>query len=114
MGKTIHKDELSKHGSKHEAEGERLLLKHNVDPRIAAICAKHTSWEKIDLSLEELIVSLSDNLWKGKRAEKLENMVIDKVAGLLKRDRWDLFIEMDNFFEEIASHGPERLMKSSF
>ena len=45
----------------------------------------------------------TDKLWKGKREERLELRIIDQIAKRLNKDRWDIFSELDESFEEIAS-----------
>jgi len=68
--------------------------------------------KKMDCSIEELIVALSDKLWKGKRDEILELTVIDAVAKQLGKERWSIFLEFDECFEDIAMKGNERLNRS--
>lgn len=112
VGKTVHPEELSGPGSRHEATGERLLLDHGVDPRIARVCRSHAQWSSLDASLDELVIALSDKLWKGVRRADLEERVIEGAARAVKRDRWDLFIPLDAAFEEIAALGADRLARS--
>lgn len=112
VGKTIHIEELSQKGSLHEIEGERLLLKNGVDEKLARCCQSHGQWATIDCSFEEYLIALSDKLWKGKRENKLENIVIEQVAKILNQDRWDIFVELDSCFEKIASEGESRLLRS--
>jgi hypothetical protein len=52
------------------------------------------------------------NLWKGKREEKLELMVVDQTAKNIGKNRWDIFTDMDSCFESIAANGPNRLHRS--
>ena len=66
----------------------------------------------MQVSLEELVVALADKLWKGVRKADLEERVADAVASALGGDRWDLFVELDTLFEEIASEGALRLERS--
>jgi hypothetical protein len=68
--------------------------------------------EVMECSLEELLIALSDKLWKGKREAKLEEQVINRLSKLTGKDYWRLFIELDNYFEIIASNGEERLARS--
>lgn len=111
-GKIIYVEELTNKGNKHEAEGESLLIKSGVEPSLARCCLSHAQWEVMECSLEELLVALSDKLWKGKREAKLEEEVINRLSKLIGKDYWRLFIELDNHFEMIASSGEERLAKS--
>jgi hypothetical protein len=64
------------------------------------------------VSLEELLVALADKLWKGVRNSALEERVIDEVANATGRSRWDLFVELDSLFEEVAADGSSRLERS--
>lgn len=64
------------------------------------------------VSLEELLVALADKLWKGVRKRDLEERVIDRVAAALGTDRWNVFLELDTLFEEIAADGSKRLERS--
>lgn len=66
----------------------------------------------MECSLEELLVALADALWKGVRRPDLEEKVVELVAGRLGKSGWDVFVEMDSRFEEIADGGRERLGRS--
>ncbi len=63
-------------------------------------------------TLEQLIVALADKLWKGKRHPSLEAMVVHAVAKATSKDAWDIFIELDACFENIASEAPQRLLQT--
>ena len=108
-GKIVVPAELNESGSLHEIAGEKLLLQHGVSAEIARFCVSHACYEQMDMSYEELLVALADKLWKGKRVSELELRVIDATAKLLATDRWTVFEELDNCFEEIASDGHLRL-----
>ena len=112
VGKILHPAELDNPGSHHEPEGERLLLQHGVSPELARICRSHAQWAELSVSLEELLVALSDKLWKGVRKAALEELVIDRVAARLGTDRWTVFVELDTLFEAIAAEGAARLERS--
>jgi hypothetical protein len=111
-GKILHPEEFSQKGSQHEPAGEALLLSHQVPPHIARCCLSHAQWSSMNCSLEELLVALADTLWKGIRKQELELRVIDAIAAQRKKDRWDLFIELDALFEKIACGGDDRLRRS--
>ncbi|NUP06276.1 MAG: HD domain-containing protein [Polyangiaceae bacterium] len=111
-GKLRYPDELDRPGAQHEAAGRELLLEHGVSPALARICVSHASWDEPGTSFEELLVALSDKLWKGVRNPGLEERVIDCAANLLGRTRWDLFVQLDSLFEQIASAGSDRLSRS--
>lgn len=112
IGKTIHAKEMTGPGSEHEPSGEKLLLEKGINPHLARVCMSHARWKEMECSTEELLIALSDKLWKGKRIEELELEVVDRIASLLKAERWDIFLDLDLYFEEIASGGHERLQRS--
>ena len=66
----------------------------------------------MSVSLEELLVALSDKLWKGVRNAQLEERVINEAAKALHQEPWDLFVELDSLFEDIAADGAGRLERS--
>lgn len=112
-GKILHPAELAGPGSLHEPAGRALLLAHGVQPRVAACCVSHATWNTDDITFEELSVALSDKLWKGKREPELELRVIDAVANMQGKDRWDVFPILDDAFERIAASGTDRLGRST-
>ena len=111
-GKIVHANELSNKGDLHEIEGKKLLLENGVDEKLARCCQSHGKWQEMECSFEEYLIALSDKLWKGKRENLLENIIIDKVADLSHQDRWEVFVKMDSCFEKIASDGDKRLLRS--
>lgn len=112
VGKTIHRNEMTGPGSEHEPAGQELLLKHGVTEDVARVCMSHARWHSMECSTEELLIALSDKLWKGKREETLELKVIDELAKIEGKERWDLYQELDACFEKIASSGHDRLQRS--
>ena len=68
-------------------------------------------WMSEAASLEELLVALSDKLWKGKREAPLEKKVVESAATLW-RSFWDVFVELDTCFESVAAGGADRLGRS--
>jgi HD superfamily phosphodiesterase len=111
-GKILHPAELDGPGAHHEPAGQQLLLDHGVDPRVARCCVSHARWLDMECSLEELLVALADKLWKGVRHAELERRVIEAITARLGKAFWDVFVELDTAFEEIAAGGPERLEQS--
>ncbi|RKZ43094.1 MAG: phosphohydrolase [Candidatus Parabeggiatoa sp. nov. 3] len=112
VGKIIYQNELDSSGSEHEEAGEKLLLENEVQPEIARCCLSHARWKSMTCSFEELLVALADKLWKGKRVAPLELKIIDALAEKLNKNRWDIFVEWDQLFEEIAADGIDRLNRS--
>lgn len=112
IGKIIHTHEMTGPGSEHEPDGECLLLEKGVSSRLARCCMSHARWQEMECSLEELLIALSDKLWKGKRVEELELLVIDRIAQIQSMDRWDIYEPLDSLFESIAADGDSRLNRS--
>ena len=111
-GKSLHPEELSAAGARHEAAGERMLVERGVPPALARVCRSHAQWASMDTSLEELLVALADKLWKGVRVPQLEDRVISEASARANRERWDLFVALDSAFEAIAADGDDRLARS--
>lgn len=112
VGKIKHPKEMHEKGSLHEAEGEKILLNLGIEKNLARVCVSHGQWDNENNSLEELLISLSDKLWKGKRVQRLEEKIIKIISNSLGIEYWELFMQLDNCFELIASTGDERLSRS--
>jgi hypothetical protein len=111
-GKILHPAELSAKGNRHEADGESLLIDRGVNPALARCCRSHGQWQQLECSIEELLVALADNLWKGKRNSQLEELVTQRLAASGDRDYWELFIHIDDLCDRIAADGHMRLLRS--
>ncbi len=111
-GKIVHSQEFSESGNKHESEGNKLLLENGVTPELAQCCISHAQHDGNECSIEELLVALSDTIWKGTRVEKLKLKIIDKIAALMGKKRWDIFLELDDCFESVASSVGKRLERN--
>jgi hypothetical protein len=111
-GKVAVPRELSEPGSEHEAAGERLLLNRGVPAGLARVCRSHARWDAPGCTFEELVIALADKLWKGSRCEGLELAVIDAAAARLGKQRWEVFVALDEVFESVAADGPRRLARA--
>ncbi|HEY8480706.1 MAG TPA: HD domain-containing protein [Spirillospora sp.] len=109
IGKTLHPDELSGPGSAHETAGRDLLLRHGVDEALARFAATHASWADADISLEDLLVSLADKVWKNKRVPDLEDRVVAHLAQATGRPLWEEYAALDEFLTRIGDDADERL-----
>lgn len=110
-GKMIEPSEMSAPGHRHEEAGEAFLAYAGMH-QLSRVAVSHARWNAPGTTLEDRFVALADKLWKGKREAALEQAVIDEVAGVTGRERWEVFTEMDAIFERIASRGPARLSRS--
>lgn len=82
IGKVVHVAELAGPGSAHEAAGEELLLRYGVPAHLARFASSHGSWTSPDVSLDDLLVSLADQIWKGARVPDLEHRVTEATGHL--------------------------------
>jgi hypothetical protein len=109
IGKVLHVEELSGPGNKHEEAGRRLLLEAGVEPRLARFAGTHGSWTADGIELEDLLVSLADKVWKAKRVDDLEQLVVDRVVAESGQERWKVFLELDDELGRLAEGADERL-----
>jgi putative nucleotidyltransferase with HDIG domain len=109
IGKTVHVGELSGPGSDHEHAGYEILLAHGVDPRLARFARNHASWHEDSIDLEDLLVSLADKVWKGKRVPELERLVTDYLAVASGQEPWQVFMALNDELDRIAEDADRRL-----
>ena len=102
IGKVLHPDELSGPGSAHEAAGAVMLRGYG---ELARFAANHARWERPDATPEELLVTLADKVWKGKRVDGLER----RVAALLGGEPWQAYMALDDELTRIADGADARL-----
>lgn len=108
IGKTLHPGELTASGRQHEIVGPALLIEHGVPPRLARFARTHGRWRETG-DLEDLIVALADNVWRGGRVEELETKAASVMARVTGLEPWEAWSKVDCVCEEIASRGEERL-----
>jgi hypothetical protein len=111
-GKILHPEEMREPGHQHESAGELLLINHGIPSALSRFCVTHASWQRPGITIEDLFVALADKLWKGKRDEALEQLVVDGIARAVQREPWDVFETLDSICEQIAADGPTRLERS--
>ncbi|ANP51119.1 HD superfamily phosphodiesterase [Streptomyces griseochromogenes] len=109
IGKAVHVAELSGPGAEHEEAGRELLLRHGVEPGLARFAATHSSWTVPGTGVEDLLVSLADKIWKGKRVPELEDLVVARLAGADGREAWEWFMELDEALTGIGDGADRRL-----
>ena len=102
IGKCIVKNELYNPGKLHENIGEQLLLSKGYSPEKARFARTHGDWKNPVNTIEDLLVCLSDKIWKGKRIPELEGQIRNEIIYQLKLDYWDVYFELDAFIEEIC------------
>lgn len=113
IGKILHPAELSGPGSDHEAAGRDLLLRHGFDASLARFAATHAAWTGPGVTLEDLLVSLADKVWKGKRVPDLEDLVVARLAQAAGRAAWEEFAALDDLLTRIGDTADRRLAAQS-
>lgn len=103
--------ELTGPGRAHEAAGEQLLRDRGVPGSVARFCRTHGLAPSAMPGVEDLVVAVSDKLWRGARNEEAELALVDAVARQLGSDGWAVFAPLDECFERIASGGDKRLAR---
>jgi hypothetical protein len=110
IGKSVFREELSVTGQKHEREGEQLLLKLGVTPELARFARTHGEWRLDPVPTnEDLLVALADSVWKGKRDENLESVLIPRIAEQISQESWAVFESLDTFLSEVAFDADHRI-----
>ena len=108
IGKCIHTNELSEEGHKHEPEGKHLLISLGVPEEKAKFTVTHATWSEKS-TIEELVVSLADKVWKGSRIQDLEDLLIAKIFTEIKVEHWEIFSLLDSIIEDITKDSDARL-----
>ncbi|MFJ7210305.1 hypothetical protein [Amycolatopsis sp. NPDC098790] len=79
--------------------GHALLRSHGVPERLARFAGTHGSWSAPDATAEDLLVSLADKVWKGKRVP--DGAPGGRAVGA--------FMVLDDELSRIASEADARL-----
>ncbi|MFJ2932922.1 HD domain-containing protein [Streptomyces sp. NPDC087219] len=109
IGKTVHVAELSGPGSAHEEAGRELLLAHGFSPDLARFAGTHASWTAPDVTLDDLLVSTADKVWKNKRVPELEDLVLTRLTRASGRERWEEYLALDDLLGRIGDGADHRL-----
>ena len=112
VGKVLHPNELSGPGTAHEPAGHELLRARGVEERLARFAGTHGSWSAAS-SLEDLLVSLADKVWKAKRVRDLEELVTARLANAAGQEAWEVFMALDDELDRIAAGADVRLAYQS-
>jgi hypothetical protein len=109
IGKTAHVGELSGPGSAHEQAGYQILLRHGIGDALARFARTHASWHLPDIGVEDLLVSIADKIWKGRRVTDLEQLVVARIAEATGREPWRAFMQLDDILDRLAADADQRL-----
>src|SRR5689334_22348071 len=99
VGKIVHLEELENPGHLHESAGKRLPIDAGFPENIASACVWHANWRDPDLPIEYVVIALADKLWKGKREDELEALLISRVSEWMTLPQWEVFNCFDTAFE---------------
>lgn len=108
IGKCVYKKELTQLGREHEAQGQKLLLSLGASAQMAAFAKNHSSWSERS-TIELLLVSLADKIWKGSRVAELEDLVAAKISQASALEKWEAYLLLDDIIQKIASDADKRL-----
>ena len=109
IGKAKVRNELVEKGNLHEKIGYDLLIEKGFTEMQARFAKTHGNWQNEHNLLEDLLVSLSDKLWKGKRIQVLEELVCQSLSQILQIDYWETFLKADSIFERISLDGDRKI-----
>ncbi|MER5527237.1 HD domain-containing protein [Streptomyces sp. NPDC002677] len=109
VGKVLHPEELAGPGSAHEEAGRDLLLSRGFPPALARFAATHASWDAPDVTVEDLLVSAADKVWKDKRVSGIEDRLVTALAGTTQREPWEEYLALDDLFTRLGADAAPRL-----
>jgi hypothetical protein len=109
VGKAIHPEELIGPGKSHEEKGADLLRNFGISEQRARFAATHARWNNSTVQIEDLLVALADNCWKGKRVPDLEEKIINTITDATGKAHWEVFSALDNIVQDLAADADTRL-----
>jgi hypothetical protein len=110
IGKAICTEELVAPGNSHEQRGANLLERLGVSPERSRFALSHGQWKDDPaMTLDDLLVALADNCWKGKRVPELERRTVDAISAAAGKAQWEVFAAMDDLLQDLAADADERL-----
>ncbi len=114
IGKAIFFSELNGPGHRHEQKGEELLLELGVEEKLARFARTHANWRQCE-RLEDLLVALSDHIWRGARVERLEEKVATAIAYRVGADYWQVYRFLTDLLERLSQKSSQRVvLEASF
>ena len=109
IGKALHPRELIGPGDEHESDGHALLIARGIAPQQARFARTHARWNADDATFEDLLVSLADKVWKGRRQEDLEQLIVLRIASVTRLPAWEVFMRLDEILEHLTVLADHRL-----
>jgi len=109
IGKVKITSELYEKGKKHEEEGFKILKEFGFRDKESRFTITHGNWNTSNLHIEDLLVCLSDKIWKGKRINELEELITTNISELTKTDFWEVSVKLELILEKIAIGSDDRI-----
>ncbi|MFG2846389.1 phosphohydrolase, partial [Kitasatospora sp. NPDC048296] len=80
-----------------------------ITEELARFARNHASWNAPGISTDDLLVSLADKIWKGKRVTDLEQLLIERLCETGRQQPWEAFAALDDVLDHIAQDAERRL-----
>lgn len=110
VGKALHPEEIAGPGNRHLDAGTRLLEQRGFSPRQARYARTHETWAaEPDATIEDLLVALADELWRGTRDQALEEALTERIAAAVQDTPWAVYMDLDDIAMSLAEVGPARM-----
>ena len=81
------------------------LRRTGVPAHLARFAGSHGSWDQPGITLDDLLVSLADKVWKAARVPDLEERVGVHLGG----PPWAALLLLDDVLQDLAAGADERL-----
>ncbi len=110
IGKAVHQDELIGPGRQHEEMGLKILKGRGFPEGHCRFAWTHGGAKREpNPTLEDLLVRLSDAIWKGLRKETLEAEICNAMANMTGNANWEVFMKLDDIICGITNESDQRL-----
>lgn len=110
IGKVRVPEELTGPGTTHALLGQQLREEQGFPVEVVRYARTHETWaEEPDVTPEDLLVALSDYLWRGKRDAALEDALTAWIAAAVGAAPWAVFLDLDDIATDLAQDAPRRL-----
>lgn len=76
---------------------------------MARFARTHASWTAADVTMEDLLVSLADKVWKAKRVPDLEQLITARLTASSGQQPWETYMALDDALDRIAADADGRL-----
>lgn len=109
IGKVISQNEIYGSGNQHESIGKNLLLENGFSEELSRFALTHGNWKSKDVILEDLLVTLADKIWKGKRINELEELICQEISKRIELDFWEIYQKLNLILDKISLSAQSRL-----